>query len=107
MIYGSMVPILKAAKNEAFGASLLLPAHVGNGNDARQCVARRARSRTRLLRATFQRPDAAALGLTLTVMCHAHAGWFSPRAEVTNGRAAMLGFGTLLLMEHSSGVCFF
>ena len=35
------------------------------------------------------------------------AGWFSPRAEATNGRAAMLGFGTLLLMEHSSGVCFF
>ena len=43
----------------------------------------------------------------VAVMCPVAAGWFSPRAEVTNGRAAMLGFGTLLLMEHSSGVCFF
>lgn len=34
-------------------------------------------------------------------------GIFTPRAEITNGRAAMLGFGILLLLEHKAGVPFF
>ena len=34
-------------------------------------------------------------------------GPFSPRAETTNGRAAMLGFGVLLLLEANSQVPFF
>lgn len=34
-------------------------------------------------------------------------GIFTPAAEATNGRAAMLGFAVLLVLEHSSGVCFF
>ncbi|KAK9868895.1 hypothetical protein WJX84_007933 [Apatococcus fuscideae] len=34
-------------------------------------------------------------------------GIFSPRAETTNGRAAMLGFGILLLLEANSQVPFF
>jgi hypothetical protein len=34
-------------------------------------------------------------------------GIFTPRAEVTNARAAMLGFGLLLILESKSGVPFF
>lgn len=50
--YSSLVPILKGAKSEAFGA-------------------------------------------------------FTPRAEITNARAAMLGFAVLLLLENKSAVPFF
>ena len=50
--YASLVPIMKGAKSEAFGA-------------------------------------------------------FSPRAEVTNGRAACLGFACLLYLENRAGVPFF
>lgn len=35
------------------------------------------------------------------------AGPFTPRAEITNGRAAMLGFAILVLLESKSGVPFF
>lgn len=35
------------------------------------------------------------------------AGIFTPRAEVTNGRAAMLGFAILLALEYKAGVPFF
>eukprot|EP00877_Chromochloris_zofingiensis_P013543 jgi/Chrzof1/8442/Cz03g10240.t1_ELIP9[v5.2] len=38
---------------------------------------------------------------------HEAFGIFSPRAEVTNGRAAMLGFAVLLLLENKAGVAFF
>lgn len=34
-------------------------------------------------------------------------GIFTPRAEITNGRAAMLGFAALLALEWNAGVCFF
>lgn len=34
-------------------------------------------------------------------------GPFSPRAELTNGRAAMLGFAVLCVLELSAGVPFF
>lgn len=34
-------------------------------------------------------------------------GIFTPRAEVTNGRAAMLGFVILMVLEWKSGVPFF
>lgn len=34
-------------------------------------------------------------------------GIFSPRAEVTNSRAAMLGFACILILEWKSGVPFF
>ncbi|GLC47959.1 hypothetical protein PLESTB_000043900 [Pleodorina starrii] len=34
-------------------------------------------------------------------------GWFSPRAEITNGRAAMLGIAVLLFLEDKAGVPFF
>lgn len=34
-------------------------------------------------------------------------GIFSPRAEITNGRAAMLGIAALLFLEYSPGVSFF
>ena len=34
-------------------------------------------------------------------------GAFSPRAEVTNGRAACLGFACLLYLENRAGVPFF
>ena len=36
-----------------------------------------------------------------------HAGWFTPTAELTNGRAAMLAFGILLFLEDKSGVPLF
>ena len=36
-----------------------------------------------------------------------HAGPFSPRAELTNGRAAMLGFAVLAALESTAGVPFF
>ena len=39
------------------------------------------------------------------VLCH--AGVFTPRAEITNARAAMLGFAVLLLLENKSAVPFF
>eukprot|EP00803_Ostreobium_quekettii_P005272 evm.model.scf_3647.2 EVM.evm.TU.scf_3647.2 scf_3647:5004-5492(-) len=35
------------------------------------------------------------------------AGPFSPAAEKTNGRLAMLGFAALLLIEQQAGACFF
>ncbi len=35
------------------------------------------------------------------------AGAFSPKAEVTNGRAAMLGIAILLLLEQNAGASFF
>jgi hypothetical protein len=35
------------------------------------------------------------------------SGPFTPRAEVTNGRAAMLGFAVLLALEAKAGVPFF
>ena len=35
------------------------------------------------------------------------AGIFTPQAEITNARAAMLGFAILLLLESKSGVPFF
>lgn len=34
-------------------------------------------------------------------------GYFTPRAEIVNARAAMLGFGLLLLLETKAGVPFF
>ncbi|PNW72174.1 hypothetical protein CHLRE_16g679250v5 [Chlamydomonas reinhardtii] len=34
-------------------------------------------------------------------------GMFTPRAEITNGRAAMLALGVLLLLEDKAGVPFF
>jgi len=34
-------------------------------------------------------------------------GPFSPRAEITNGRAAMLGFAALVFLEYKAGVPFF
>ncbi|GIL52749.1 hypothetical protein Vafri_8543 [Volvox africanus] len=34
-------------------------------------------------------------------------GWFTPRAEITNGRAAMLGIAVLLFLEDKAGVPFF
>ncbi|GLI68005.1 hypothetical protein VaNZ11_012327 [Volvox africanus] len=37
----------------------------------------------------------------------AFVGWFTPRAEITNGRAAMLGIAVLLLLEDKAGVPFF
>lgn len=45
-------------------------------------------------------------GLILTCL-QCYAGIFTPRAEITNARAAMLGFAILLLLEHKSGVPFF
>eukprot|EP00879_Flechtneria_rotunda_P026764 GHRR01028588.1.p2 GENE.GHRR01028588.1~~GHRR01028588.1.p2 ORF type:complete len:153 (+),score=54.81 GHRR01028588.1:789-1247(+) len=38
---------------------------------------------------------------------HEAFGIFSPRAEITNGRAAMLGFAVLLALEYKAGVPFF
>lgn len=38
---------------------------------------------------------------------HEAFGIFSPRAEIANGRAAMLGFAILMLLEFKSGVPFF
>jgi hypothetical protein len=35
------------------------------------------------------------------------AGFFTPRAEITNGRAAMLGFAVLVALEYKAGVPFF
>ena len=35
------------------------------------------------------------------------SGPFSPRAELTNGRAAMLGFAVLCALEYTAGVSFF
>ena len=37
----------------------------------------------------------------------AGAGVFSPKAEVTNGRAAMLGIAILLVLEQNAGASFF
>lgn len=34
-------------------------------------------------------------------------GPFTPRAEITNGRAAMLGFATVMALEWNAGFCFF
>lgn len=34
-------------------------------------------------------------------------GIFTPKAEMTNGRAAMLGFACILALEHKFGVPFF
>lgn len=34
-------------------------------------------------------------------------GIFTPRAEITNGRAAMLGFAAVMALEWNAGVCFF
>lgn len=34
-------------------------------------------------------------------------GYFTPRAEIVNARAAMLGFGLLLLLESKARVPFF
>ena len=34
-------------------------------------------------------------------------GAFTPRAELTNGRAAMLGIAALLFLEQTAGVAFF
>ena len=34
-------------------------------------------------------------------------GWFTPVAEITNGRAAMLAFGVLLFLEYKSRVPLF
>ncbi len=45
-------------------------------------------------------------GLLLTYL-QCYAGIFTPRAEITNARAAMLGFAILLLLENKSGVPFF
>eukprot|EP00775_Hariotina_reticulata_P002726 gene2726-3023_t len=38
---------------------------------------------------------------------HEAFGVFSPKAEITNGRAAMLGFAILLALEYQAGVPFF
>lgn len=35
------------------------------------------------------------------------AGFFTPRAEMTNGRAAMLAWAALLGLEYAAGVPFF
>lgn len=34
-------------------------------------------------------------------------GWFTPQAEVTNARAAMLGIAVVAVLEWNAGVCFF
>jgi hypothetical protein len=36
-----------------------------------------------------------------------HAGMFTPKAEMVNGRAAMLGIAALLALEYKAGVPFF
>ena len=36
-----------------------------------------------------------------------NVGAFSPKAEVTNGRAAMLGIAILLALEQNAGASFF
>lgn len=38
---------------------------------------------------------------------HEAFGFFTPRAEITNGRAAMLGFAVLVALEYKAGVPFF
>lgn len=38
---------------------------------------------------------------------HEAFGIFTPRAELTNGRAAMLGFAILVALEYNAGVPFF
>lgn len=43
----------------------------------------------------------------LTSACCAHAGRFSPKAEVINGRLACLGFAALLILESKAKVPFF
>lgn len=46
------------------------------------------------------------LCLLLAAMGNA-VGIFTPRAELTNGRAAMLGFAILVALEYNTGVPFF
>jgi hypothetical protein len=48
--------------------------------------------------------------MSYAVCCSPHklsAGFFTPRAEITNGRAAMLGFAVLAALEYKAGVPFF
>lgn len=48
-------------------------------------------------------PSEQRVNLSLGVL----AGAFSPKAEVTNGRAAMLGIAVVLLLEQNAGASFF
>jgi hypothetical protein len=41
------------------------------------------------------------------VVCMCLTGIFTPQAEITNGRAAMLGFAVLAALEYKAGVPFF
>lgn len=47
------------------------------------------------------------LGCPLMFFLYICAGWFTPRAEITNARAAMLGFAVVAALEWNAGVCFF
>lgn len=86
--YSSLIPILKGAKSEAFGEAAVPCYQVGI-----YCCSL----------AVLQHQHQASCYL----LCLLHAGIFTPRAEITNGRAAMLGFAVLLLLENKSGVPFF
>ena len=82
--YSSLVPILKGAKSEAFG-ELSMRSFMFTGSLAfTNCLLR-----------------------TYSAFACNDAGVFTPRAEVTNARAAMLGFAVLLLLENKSAVPFF
>jgi hypothetical protein len=115
-VYASMVPILKGARHEAFGGcpcegtpagrwartagvrgrALGLPRMLMAGACSHR---RRQRRGWRMLPAsrvlTPLPPPAPATGM------------FTPQAEFTNGRAAMLAWGIVLLLEHKAGVPFF
>lgn len=47
------------------------------------------------------------MSLPVTLQQSCNAGIFTPRAEITNARAAMLGFAALLFLENTSNVPFF
>ena len=53
------------------------------------------------------RNDLVVNNTTQTTHQHKKTGMFTPRAELTNGRAAMLAFAVLLALEQRAGVPFF
>ena len=85
--YSSLVPILKGAKSEAFGELCLHSVVFTIGRLCGICKLSLLKTNTAL-------------------QCN-DAGAFTPRAEITNARAAMLGFAVLLLLENKSAVPFF